>query len=195
MEIYYLIVIFVRILLVLASILLFIFSIKKIKKQKIIAIALMFVSLLNIYFMFFHNQIQVSPVYNEILPSGFYEEFKEAYNQNIDLRFFSEENFQGSFYIKNGKIDSVDYEKEKENIEYHIEKYVYLERNWDLLLSPLDYNGKMYIYSEEDDKTLVIEYEMQLKDADEENALFSVEEYISPGVESSFSLDKIEFFE
>lgn len=195
MEFNFLIILFVRILLVLASVLLFIFSIKKIKKQKIIAIVLLFTSLLNIYFMFLHNQIQVSPLYNETLPNSFYEEFKEAYNQNTDLRFFSEKNFQGSFYIKNGKIDSFDYEKEKENIEYHIEKYVYLERCWDLFFSPLEYHGKMYIYSEKDDKTLVVEYEMQLKDEYEDGVIFSIRDYTSRGVESIVSLDQIEFYE
>lgn len=195
MEIYNIIVIVIRLLLVIASLSLLILSVKQFSKRKTISIVLLALSLVNIYFMFIHNQIQVSPLYKDFSPNSLYEEFIDSYNQNnYYMDFRSENNFYGSYSIEKGKTDKVEFEYSSGDYEYHIDKYVYLNRDIQLLLTPVDYHGKIYIYSKSEDKTLTINYNMYLSNANSEN-LFSLNEYTCSGVEKSYTFDNIVFDE
>lgn len=195
MEIYNIIVIVIRLLLVIASLSLLILSVKQFSKRKTISIVLLALSLVNIYFMFIHNQIQVSPLYKDFSPNSLYEEFIDSYNQNnYYMDFRSENNFYGSYSIEKGKTDTVEFEYSSGDYEYHIDKYVYLNRDIQLLLTPVDYHGKIYIYSKSEDKTLTINYNLYLSNENSEN-LFSLNEYTCSGVEKSYTFDNIVFDE
>lgn len=193
MAIYCLNTIILRLILFFLPILLTSLSLILLKNKKLFVFCII-VTILNGYFMFLHNQIQVSPIYKDELSSSdvfeLYNTFKNS-TQSFDgykETFRSENNFYGKYKFE--KNDRTNLENEDQNYKYQVDKYLKLNRDYSLFGTPIDYSGKIMIYSKEDNLTLTIYYKMYLKNENSQR-MFSFNEFSCSGVNEDYSLKNI----
>lgn len=191
MDIYCLCVILVRLGLVLLPIIVSALAVTVFRNKKILAVCLILL-FVNSYFLFVHNQRQVSPIYKQEMTQAeienLYDSFYELtqWHNGRTQSFASDKNFVGDFNIKADSKTKL--ENDCGDFEYSIDKYVTLNRDYQLIGMPVDYQGKIQIYSKKDNMLLTINYKIVPKEFGSDS-MVSLNEITSAGVMDNVSLD------